>query len=98
MPDGNGERQWHDEMSRRLEALEKAHRELEDSFIVLTHVETRMSQIVRQQAEALADHESRMTASEARLQHIETGLAEATDKINFLIDREMRREGGPESP
>lgn len=104
MSEGNGERQWQEEMRLRLEALEKAHRELEDSFIVLTHVETRMSQIVRLQAEATADHERRiaenerrMTESEILWKRIDTALAEATEKINFIIDREMRREGGPES-
>jgi hypothetical protein len=97
MPDGNGERQWQIEMQRRLEALERAHKELEDSFIVMTQLETRMSQVVRQQSEWPANHETRLAESEARLKHIETGLAEATDKINFLIDRETRREGGPES-
>jgi hypothetical protein len=52
----------------------------------------------------MAGHEGRISemetmraASEARLQRIETELAEATDKINLLIDREMRREGGPEA-
>jgi hypothetical protein len=34
---------------------------------------------------------------EERWRRIDTGLAEATDKINFLIDREMRRQGGPEA-
>jgi hypothetical protein len=34
---------------------------------------------------------------EQMLRRIATALAEGTDKINFLIDREMRREGGPES-
>ncbi len=34
---------------------------------------------------------------EERLKRIEIGNAEANDKINFLIDREMRREAGPES-
>jgi hypothetical protein len=79
-------------MRLRLEALEKAHRELEDSFIVLTHVETRMSQIVRLQAEATADHERRLAKSEILWKRIDTALAEATEKINFITDREMRRE------
>jgi hypothetical protein len=78
-----------EDFRRRIEAL-KAHKELEDSFIVLTHVETRMSQIVRLQAEALANHAP-------RLERAEILLAEMTEKVNFLIDREMRREGGPES-
>jgi hypothetical protein len=78
------------EMRRRLEALEQAHRELEDSFIVMTHLETRMSQVVRQQSEAIATNSSRLDRAEIL-------ISEMTEKVHFLIDREMRREGGPES-
>jgi septal ring factor EnvC (AmiA/AmiB activator) len=84
-------------MERRMVALQKAHKELEDSFIVLTHVETRMSNLLRDQSSYMANHEARLIKSEARLQRIETNLAEATDKINLLVDREVRREGGPEA-
>ena len=35
--------------------------------------------------------------SEARWARIETARAEANEKVNFLIDREMRREGGREA-
>jgi hypothetical protein len=63
-----------------------------------------MSQVMRQQSDWLANHEARMAESEARMaesetrfQRIETGLAEATEKINFIINREMHREGGPET-
>ena len=97
MADGNGASEWRDDMERRVKALENARRELEDSLIVMAELERRMGQVQRQQAEWLANHEARMAESEARLKHIETGLAEATDKINLLIEREMRREGGPES-
>ena len=43
-----------------MAALEKAHKELEDSFIVLTHVETKMSQLLREQTEYVASHEQRL--------------------------------------
>jgi len=97
MADGNGANEWRDDMERRVTALEKARRDLEDSFIVMTQLETRMSQVMRQQSEWLANHETQIAESKARLKHIETSLAEATDKINFIIDRDMRREGGPEN-
>jgi hypothetical protein len=103
MADGNGESDWRQDMQARMERLEKAHRDLEDSFIVMAHLETRASQVLRQYGEWLERHEQRMAerdaeiaASNARLRHIEIGLAEATDKLNALIGREMRREGGPE--
>ena len=96
MANGNGASDWRHDMQARMERLEQAHRDLEDSFIVLTQVETRASQVLRQHSEWLDDHEKEIAESKARLKHIETGLAEATDKLNALIDREMRREGGPE--
>ena len=96
MPEPNGSHDWRQEMKRRMEAIQRAHKELEDSFIVLTHVETRMSNLVREQAEYMANHEERLARSETRLELIEMRLAEASEKINFLVDREMRREGGPE--
>ena len=57
---------------------------------MLTHGETGMSQIVRQQAEVTANHGPRLDRAEIL-------LAEMTEKVNLLIDREMRREGGSES-
>jgi hypothetical protein len=97
MPDGNGQSEWQAETQRPLEALEKAHRDLNQSLIVITEVEARMAQIALRQAEWLANHEQRVAEHEAIWRRIDTGLAEATDKIKFIIDREMRREGGPAS-
>ena len=97
MADGNASEKWQEQMRLRMEALEKAQGELQDAFIVLTRTETRMSQLVREQAEYMANHEARLQDHERTLKRIDAGLAEATEKINFLIDREMRREGGPET-
>ena len=96
MPDGNGDRAWEDQMRLRMEALEKAHKELEDAFIVMTHVETRMSQLVKEQAEYAAHHEAKLRGHDDKLERVETLLAEMAKNVNFLIDREVRREGGPE--
>lgn len=82
MPDGNGAQDWRGDMDRRVEALEKARRELEDSFIVMTHLETRMGRMMRRQAEWLENHEACVAESEARRKHIETNLSEVTDKLN----------------
>ena len=78
-----------------MERLENARKELEDSFIVLMHIETRAAQALRQHSEWLANqderiskHDAEIAESNARLKHIETGLAEATDKLNSLIDRD----------
>ena len=90
MGDTDGDQRWEAEVRRRLEALERAHRELEDGFILMTQLETRMSQVVRQEAE-------RVVSNSNRLDRAEILMSEMTEKVNFLIDREMRREGGPES-
>ena len=47
-------------------------------------------------AEQERAHAKRLFDHDRMLERIETGLAEATDKVNFIIQREMRREGGPE--
>jgi septal ring factor EnvC (AmiA/AmiB activator) len=97
MANGNGGGDWRKESEERLAALERARRELEDSLTVMAQLEARLSRVVRQQAEWLEQHDAEIVESKARLKHIEIGLAEASDKLNALIDREMRREGGPES-
>lgn len=87
MPDGNGDRAWHEEMRLRMEALEKAHRELEDAFIVLTQVETRMSQLVREQAEYVANHEKRLRQAEQRDKQLDDRIDKLVSSIADLIRR-----------
>ena len=85
MPDGNGDCAWHEEMGRRMEALEKAHRELEDALIVLTHVETRMSQLVKEQAEYVANHEKRLREAEERDQRHREAEQRLDQRIDNLV-------------
>jgi hypothetical protein len=87
MADGNGDRAWQEQMRLRMEALEKAQSELQDAFIVMTHLETRMSQLVKEQAEYMAGHEARLQHHDKMLKRIDTGLAEMTEKVHFLINR-----------
>lgn len=49
-----------------------------------------LADVQQKQAQVLAVHSD-------KLDRIETALFEMTAKVNFLIDREMRREGGPEA-
>jgi hypothetical protein len=88
---GNGD------LEERVGRLEQARKELEDAFIVMTQLETRMSQNLRQQAEWLAELEPRMRQAEKALAEMTIKNLEMQEKIDFIIDREMRREGGPES-
>jgi galactokinase/mevalonate kinase-like predicted kinase len=50
----------HDDHERRIRALEEARKELEDSFIVMTHLETKQSNVIRQQAEAIQETDKRI--------------------------------------
>lgn len=80
MPEGNGDRQWQADMQRRLEALQKTHRELDDSFIVMTHLETRMGQVVRQHSEWLVQHQDLFERAEKANAEMTIMLAEMTEK------------------
>ena len=72
-------------------------RQVENASAVIADAETRMSQVVQQQAEWLAAHEELFARAEKARADTEIQMAEIREKINFIIDREMRREGGPES-
>jgi|GraSoiStandDraft_50_1057286.scaffolds.fasta_scaffold2187389_1 limonene-1,2-epoxide hydrolase len=87
MPDGNGSRDWRQEMRERMEALEKAHKELEDSFIVLTHVETKMSQLLKDQTEYVANHEQRLREQAERDRVLDERIDKLVSAIGDLIRR-----------
>lgn len=76
MADGNGAYRWEEDMSRRMAALEKAHKELEDSFIVMTHLETKMSQMLKQQAEYLSGHDQRLDQIDERIDKLVSAIGE----------------------
>lgn len=97
MADGNGNREWRDDMEDRVEALEKARRELEDSMMVMAQLEGRLSRGLREAAEWVAAHEPRIQRTETLMAEMTVKISEMTGKVDFLIDREMRREGGPET-
>jgi hypothetical protein len=45
----------------------------------------------------LKAHAEWLAARKESMRRHDEKMAEIDDKINFIIDREMRREGGPES-
>jgi len=65
-------------------------RDLEDAMLVQAHLELRASERIKEHAEFLARHQ-------AFLDRHATVIGEIEDKLNALIDREIRREGGPEA-
>jgi hypothetical protein len=49
------------------------------------------------QEQAIKRHEEWLAGHERAMSNIDIKLAEITEKANFLFDREMKREGGPEA-
>ncbi len=97
MPEGNGEHQRRMDIEHRLDRLDNSYRALKHAFIVMTHLETRMSQMVRKHAEWLAEHDDLFKRAEKANAEMTIKMAEMNGKVDFLLNCEMRREGGPES-
>lgn len=69
----------------RITALEQARKELEDAFIVMTHLETKQSNLLKAQAEYVASHEERLKSAE-REQATQRELNRDVDKrISDLV-------------
>ncbi|HEX4747928.1 MAG TPA: hypothetical protein VH302_00165 [Bryobacteraceae bacterium] len=79
-----------------LQRIRGKFRDLEDAMVVQAHMEKRMSAQIKAHADWLATHEENMRRHEEWLAGHEEKMSEIDDKINFIVDREMRREGGPE--
>ena len=60
--------------------------QLEDTQIVMASIEERQAGVQRLQAEEIDAIRSRQAEHETTVRHIESNLAEATDKLNALID------------
>lgn len=83
MSEGNGS----DNLRQRVEALEKAHQELEDSVIVLAHLENKMSRMLKEQAEYMAAYEARLREQEKRDQIIDGRIDKLVSGIGELVRR-----------
>jgi hypothetical protein len=77
---GGGKLNDHEDRSVRLEA---ARKELEDSFVVMVHLETKSSARIKEHAEFIARHEQ--------------VIREIDDKLNALIGVVGKMQGGIES-
>ncbi len=78
------------DFERRLSALEGAHKDLDDAMLVHAHLEARAARRLKEHAEFIARHEQ-------IIGDLETIMREIGEKVDFLVNREMRREGGPEA-
>jgi hypothetical protein len=86
-PNGNGKSNDHEE---RIAKLEAARRELEDSFIVMAHLETKSAARIKEHAEFIAEEEAAMRLHTYK-------MSEFDDKLNALLDIIGKRQGGMES-
>ena len=93
-----------DDHEQRIARLEAARRELEDSFIVMTHLETKAAARVKEHAEFIAEHEvllrshAEFVASEAAAMRLHTQkMNEFDEKLNALIEIVGKMQGGMET-
>ena len=68
-----------DDHERRIKALEEARKELEDAFLVMTHLETRQSNVIKLQAEDLEEQRKRAKL-QAEAMEEQRKLNQETDK------------------
>jgi hypothetical protein len=66
----------------RLTRLEQAVKEIEDNLIVMGHLETKQSNLIREQAEYLAGHEQRIQRTERGIEM----LTETTNRLGLRIE------------
>lgn len=111
MPDGNGAEfpssgdPRVDAALARLRAHNDARfKDLEDAMLVQAQLEKRAGERIKEHAELIAEHHAFLAEHEAStrrhnqwLRNFETKMSEIEEKVHFLIDREMKREGGPEA-
>jgi Fic family protein len=91
MPDGNG-----DYLSR-FERVEKTLERIASIQEVQSRNITSLFEILQLEARRIDRQDEKLDRHDYKLDRAETLLAEMTEKVNFLIDREIRREGGPDS-
>ena len=78
----------------RLTRLEAARKEIEDSLVVMAHLEARQSKMLKEQAEYMEEHEARLKqaeqqAAEQRLLNVDTDkrIADLVSAIGVLISQ-----------
>jgi hypothetical protein len=104
MPDGNGAEfplsgdPRVDAALARLRARNDVRfKDLEDAMLVQAQLEKRAGERIKEHAELIAEHHASIRRHNQWLRNFETKMSEMEEKVHFLIDREMKREGGPEA-
>ncbi len=78
------------DFEHRLRALEQGHKDLDDAMLVHAHLEARAARRIKEHSEFIVKHEQ-------IIGELDTLMREIGEKVSFLINREMKREGGPEA-
>jgi hypothetical protein len=104
MPDGNGaefsssgDPRVDAALARLRERNDARFKDLEDALLVQAHLEKRAGERIKEHAELIAEHHKSIRRHNQWLHNFETKMSEIEDKVHFLFDREMKREGGPEA-
>lgn len=71
----------------RLTRLEAARRQIEDSLVVMAHLEARQSKIIKEQAEYMAEYEKRLRESDRRNNDIDKRIADVVSAVGVLISQ-----------
>ncbi len=75
------------DIDERLKSLENAKREIQDSLIVISHLEARQSRLLKEQSEYLASHELRLQQSEERNRAVDERIEKLVSASGVLISR-----------
>jgi hypothetical protein len=108
LPEDNGISSGDPRVDAALKRLQQRNdarfRDLEDAMVVQAHLEKRMSERIKEHAELIAEHQVRLrdhaaflARHEEFMKRHEIVMNEIEGKLNLMIEREMRREGGPET-
>ena len=71
----------HDDHERRIRALEEARKELEDSFLVMAHLETKQSNVIKQQTEAIEEQRKLNQETDKRIADLVSVIGKLTSKM-----------------
>jgi hypothetical protein len=82
-----------DDHETRIKALEQARKELEDSFIVMTHLETKQSNLIKIWAEETGKIRAQVAEQRKLNQETDKRIADLVSAIGTLIAR-MPQPGG----
>lgn len=74
-----------DNLESRIQTLEAARKELEDTLIVTTHLQQRQSRLLREQSEYVASHEERLRVMDERIEKLVSGASGVDERIEKLV-------------